>query len=269
MNATRARTPGWLAPTLTVAAIIVAWQLLTSGGLVRPDQFPTAAAVAESLAHALVGPELWASVWSTLLAWFLGLLIGATVALVVGPLLAASDFASMSAAPLIEAFKAIPAVAILPLVILSLGSTLTMKVFLISFGVFWPFLIQVIYGVRSIDPVVRDTARALGVRGIRRLLTVTIPSASPYVVTGLRIASAQALILAVVAEMIGGAEGVGRSILLAQNGGVAAYPVMYAYIVLAGLLGLLLTGSFFLLERRVMSWHETQRNLRAANGAAR
>ena len=69
------------------------------------------------------------------------------------------------------------------------------------------------------DPIVLDTARALGVRGGRRFFAVIIPSASPYLVTGMRIASAQALILAVVAEIVGGAEGIGRNILLAQNTG--------------------------------------------------
>jgi ABC-type nitrate/sulfonate/bicarbonate transport system permease component len=84
----------------------------------------------------------------------------------------------------------------------------------------------------------------------------------------MRIASAQALILAVVAEIVGGAEGIGRNILLAQNAGTSAYPTMYAYILVAGLLGITLTGAFFLMERRVMHWHESQRNIRASNKVA-
>jgi ABC-type nitrate/sulfonate/bicarbonate transport system permease component len=120
----------------------------------------------------------------------------------------------------------------------------------------------VIYGVRSMDPTVGDTARVLGVRGVRRFVTVTLPSASPYVATGLRIASASALILAVVAELVGGAEGIGRRILFARNAGVTSYPTMYAYILVAGFLGILLTGAFFLLEKKGMHWHESQRSTR-------
>ncbi|BDZ46258.1 hypothetical protein GCM10025866_21670 [Naasia aerilata] len=130
-------------------------------------------------------------------------------------------------------------------------------------------MIQVIYGVQSMDQVVLDTSKALGVRGVRRFFTVTIPSASPYLVTGMRIASAQALILSVVAEIVGGAEGIGRNILLAENAGTSSFPTMYAYILVAGLLGILLTGAFFLLERRLMHWHESQRNIRASGGAVR
>jgi ABC-type nitrate/sulfonate/bicarbonate transport system permease component len=120
------------------------------------------------------------------------------------------------------------------------------------------------------DPIVLDTAKALGIGGARRFLAISIPSSSPYLVTGMRIASAQALILCIVAEIVGGAAGIGRNILLAQNSGVVAYPTMYAYIIVAGVLGILLTGAFFLLEKRVMHWHESQRNIRASNvvGAA-
>jgi ABC-type nitrate/sulfonate/bicarbonate transport system permease component len=214
--------------------------------------------------------RIWPAVGATLIGWLLGMIIVVSLGLVIGTILAFNGFAQRSAAPVIETFKAIPAIAILPLVILIAGSTLPMKVFLVCFAAFWPFLIQVIYGVRSMDPIVLDTARALGIRGGRRFLAISIPSASPYLVTGMRIASAQALILCIVAEIVGGAAGIGRNILLAQNTGVVAYPTMYAYIIAAGILGIALTGAFFLLEKRVMHWHESQRNIRASNrvGAA-
>lgn len=259
----------WLLPSLTVLAVLLVWQLVTATGVVSPAQFPTMTDSLASLFAELASSRLWSAVGATLLGWLIGMVITIALGLVVGTALAFNDFAQRSAAPVIEIFKAIPAIAILPLVILVVGSTLPMKVFLICFAAFWPFVIQVIYGVRSMDPVVLDTARALGVRGMRRFLTVSIPSASPYLVTGMRIASAQALILAVVAEIVGGAEGIGRSILLAQNTGTSAYPLMYAYIIVAGLLGIALTGAFFLIERRVMHWHESQRNIRASSGVGR
>ena len=78
--------------------------------------------------------------------------------------------------------------------------------------------------------------------------------------TGLRVSAAVALILDIVAELIGGGSGVGLQILTAENSGPSAYPVMYAYIVVAGLLGVLLAGGFTLAERRVLHWHEAHRN---------
>lgn len=258
-----------VAPVVTVLVLLGVWQLVTVSGLFRPDQFPTMTDSFAALGTALGTAELWSAVGSTLSGWFVGLVIAAVLAIVIGSALAANDIAFRSAASVIEIFKAIPAIAILPLVILVLGSTLQMKVFLIVFAAFWPLVIQVGYGVRSIDPTVADTARVLAVRGVRRFFTVTLPTASPYIATGLRIASASALILAVVAELVGGAEGIGRAILFARNAGVTAYPTMYAYILVAGCLGIVLTGAFFLLERTVMHWHESRRNARANEVGAR
>lgn len=260
----------WVLPPLMVLIVLLIWQFVTVAGVVSPVQFPTMSDTMDALWTELSSARLWTAVGATLMGWLIGMTITITLGIVIGTTLAFNGFALRSAAPVIEIFKAVPSIAILPLVILVLGSTLTMKVFLVCFAAFWPFVIQVIYGVQSMDPVVLDTAKALRVRGIRRFFSVSIPSASPYLVTGMRIASAQALILAVVAEMIGGAEGIGRNILLAQNSGTSAYPIMYAYILVAGMLGVLLTGAFFLLERRLMHWHESQRNIRASNivGAA-
>jgi ABC-type nitrate/sulfonate/bicarbonate transport system permease component len=245
----------WALPVVTIGIVLLFWQAVTVGGVVSPAQFPTMSSTMAALGSELASGRVWPAIGATLIGWVIGMLITIGLGLVVGTALA---------------FKAIPAIAILPLVILVAGSTLPMKVFLVCFAAFWPFLIQVIYGVRSMDPIVLDTAKALGIRGPRRFLAISIPSAAPYLVTGMRIASAQALILCVVAEIVGGAAGIGRNILLAQNSGVVAYPTMYAYIIVAGMLGIALTGAFFLLEKRVMHWHESQRNIRASNkvGAA-
>lgn len=259
----------WVLPAVSVLIVLLFWQLVTVTGVVSANEFPTMTDSLGALGVELGSPRLWSAVGATLAGWFLGMVITIVLGLIVGTALAFNDFAQRSAAPVIEIFKAIPAIAILPLVILVAGSSLPMKVFLIVFAAFWPFVIQVIYGVRSMDPIVLDTSKALGVRGVRQFLAVSIPSASPYLVTGMRIASAHALVLAVVAEIVGGAEGIGRNILLAQNSGTSAYPTMYAYIIVAGLLGIALTGAFFLMERKVMHWHESQRNIRASNTGVR
>lgn len=257
----------WVLPITTIVVVLLLWQAVTVGGLVSPAQFPTMSDTMAALVSEITTGRVWSAVGATLIGWLIGMVITISLGLIIGTALAFNGFAQRSAAPVIEIFKAIPAIAILPLLILVVGSTLPMKVFLVCFAAFWPFLIQVIYGVRSMDPIVLDTARALGIRGVRRFLAISIPSSSPYLVTGMRIASAQALILCIVAEIVGGAAGIGRNILLAQNSGVVAYPIMYAYIIVAGVLGVALTGAFFLLEKRVMHWHESQRNIRASNKA--
>jgi ABC-type nitrate/sulfonate/bicarbonate transport system permease component len=129
--------------------------------------------------------------------------------------------------------------------------------------VFWPLVIQVCYGVRSLDPVVRDTTTVLQVTGPRKFLLVIMPSAAPFIATGLRVAVAVALVVDIITELIGGGSGIGERILLAENAGPSLYPQMYAYIVVAGILGVLLAGAFTVAERYALHWHESQRAAKA------
>jgi ABC-type nitrate/sulfonate/bicarbonate transport system permease component len=253
-----------VARLVVLAVALGAWQVMSATGLLRSDEFPSMTATMRALGGQLTTADLWTAVRDTVASWAIGLLIGGGSAVVLGALLGLNRFAYQSAIPVIEFFKTIPAVAILPILILLFGPTLQMKYVLVAFGVFWPLAVQVIYGVRSIDPIAQDTATVLQVRGVRRFLVVTLPSAAPFVATGLRVSAAVALILSVVSELIGGGSGVGLRILTAENAGPTVYPLMYAYIFVAGTLGVLLAGLFALGERRVLHWHESQRNVRGA-----
>jgi ABC-type nitrate/sulfonate/bicarbonate transport system permease component len=241
-------------------AALALWQLLGVAGALPSDSFPTMTATMSELGHQLGSGGLWSAVGSTMEGWALGMLIGGGAAIVIGAALGSNRFAYRSVIPVIEFLKTVPAVAILPLAIIVFGATLQMKLFLVAFGVFWPFTIQVIYGVRSVDPVLRDTARVLQLRGLRRFSGVTVPSAAPFIATGLRVAAATGLILAVIAELIGGDGGLGLSILTAENAGPSELPAMYSLIIVTGLVGVGLTAVFTGVERRLLHWHETQRN---------
>ena len=86
---------------------------------------------------------------------------------------------------------------------------------------------------------------------------MVLPSAAPFIATGIRIAATMSLLLAVGAELIGGAAGLGQSIALAeQNGDI---PQMYAYIVTSAVLGVLLNLALLKGERRVLRWHAAHR----------
>lgn len=249
---------------VVLAAALGLWQLLSATGVLRSDEFPSMTSTMHALGDQLGTAQLWTAVRDTVAGWAVGLLIGGGSAIVVGSLVGLNRFAYGSVIPVVEFFKAMPAVAILPVVVGTLGATLEGKYVLVAFGVFWPLVIQVIYGVRSIDPTVRDTATVLQVRGPRRFFVVTLPSAAPYIATGLRVSAAVALILSVVFELIGGGSGLGVSILSSENSGPSAFPLMYAYIFVAGVLGILLAGLFALGERWVLHWHESQRHVRGA-----
>lgn len=246
-----------------LAAALGLWQGLSAAGVIRSDEFPSMTQTAAALGDLARQPGLWSAVGQTMAGWALGLAIGVAAALLIGTLIGLNGFAYRSVIGVVEFFKAIPVIAILPVGLVLWGATLTMKFALVAFAVFWPLVIQVCYGVRSLDPVVRDTTTVLGIRGPRRFLVVTLPSAAPFIATGLRVAAAVALIIDIIAELIGGGSGVGNKILLAENAGPSAYPQMYAYIVVAGILGVLLAGAFTVAERYLLHWHESQRSARA------
>jgi ABC-type nitrate/sulfonate/bicarbonate transport system permease component len=249
-----------------VLAVLGAWEYVSASGALHASSFPSMSATMAELVRQLQSDDLWSAVGETLRGWSLGLLIGCSLAIVVGTLLGLNRFAYLSVIPVVEFLKTVPVIAILPLAIVVWGATLEMKVFLVAFGVFWPLTIQTIYGVRAVDPVVRDTAAVLRVRGLRKFLVVTLPSAAPFIATGVRVAAAVGLILTIIAELIGGAEGLGLSILTSVNAGPDRLPATYAFILVTGAAGVIVTSGFAYLEQRLLHWHETQRN-DAAKGA--
>jgi ABC-type nitrate/sulfonate/bicarbonate transport system permease component len=118
-------------------------------------------------------------------------------------------------------------------------------------------LIQVLYGVQDVDPVAYDTARSYGLGPWARVRHVLWPTALPYVMTGVRLAAAVALILAVTAELVIGSPGLGARIAVAQTS--QAVPEMYALILVTGLLGLTINLGARAVERRALFWHQSVR----------
>ncbi|MGC0239450.1 ABC transporter permease [Arthrobacter sp. SD76] len=137
--------------------------------------------------------------------------------------------------PMIQFLRPLPAVVILPLVLLIFGPTRELGVFLAAFGAVWPILVQVQVGVRDVDPVAIDTARAMNLSWGKTQTAVVLPSATPYIMTGVRIAASAALLLSIGAGLLGGAPGLGRRILLAQES--AQSDLAFGLILWSGLLG--------------------------------
>jgi ABC-type nitrate/sulfonate/bicarbonate transport system permease component len=193
----------------------------------------------------------------TLQAALGGFLVALAIGVPLGVLLGLSDAAERSTRLVVEFLKPIPPVVLIPLLLLTMGPSERMGLFLVAFGCVWPILVQTSYGVQDADPVALDTARSFRLSRAQRIRRVVLPSAAPFVVTGLRIAAGAALVIAVVSELIGGAPGLGKDILLAQNAGLAAKT--YAMVVATGLLGLALYVAIGRLERWALHWHPSVR----------
>lgn len=245
-----------------VAVVLVLAELVTRGGLLPQRWFPPTGEIYVEFAKLAGGRPLWVEIGRTLLGWASGLALGAVLAIPAGLALGAGRTAFRLAKVVIEFCRPVPPVALIPLAVLVYGTGLQTKVFLVAFAVFWPLLFQTIYGVQDVDPVAKDTGRAYGLGTLARFRTVVLPSATPYIATGLRIASSIALILTVTEELVVGTPGLGRAIIVAQSADNATR--MYALIIVTGLLGWTLNAAFQSAERRVLRWHPSQRREEAS-----
>ncbi len=250
-----------IAPAVAVICVLALWQLVVGIGLLNEDHVPSMSATVAELAELFTDPGFWSAVGNTLQGWALGLGIAAVLAIPLGIVIGSSATAYRSVRFVVEFLRPIPSVALVPLAVLIYGVGLESKVFLAAFASFWPLFVQTLYGVQDVDPVATDTARSFGLNRFERLYRVTLPSAVPYLATGLRISSSVALILAVTAEIVIGSAGLGREINVARSGG--AVELMYALIITTGLLGWLLNIATTQAERRVLHWHPSQRQVAA------
>ncbi|MFF6947396.1 ABC transporter permease [Streptomyces iakyrus] len=226
-------------------------------GLVDEDHFPPAGRIAGALGRELADAAFWSALGDTLTGWALGLAIAVSAGVVAGVVISVVPYLREVTASTIEFLRPIPSVALIPLAVLLYGTELRSVLLLVGYAAFWQVLIQVLYGVRDVDPVAEETARSYGLGGWARVRHLLWPTALPYVMTGVRLAAAVALILAVTAELVIGAPGLGARIAVAQTS--QAVPEMYALIVVTGVLGLLINVGARAVERRALAWHQSVR----------
>jgi ABC-type nitrate/sulfonate/bicarbonate transport system permease component len=248
-----------------VLGVLALLELLSRTGALASGSFPPVTDTLSTLWGELGTVRLWEAIGQTLQAWALGLGIAAGLAIPIGVTVGSSNLLYRSVRGIIEFLRPIPSVALIPLAILIYGQGLESTVFLAAFASFWVVLIQTLYGVQDVDPVASDTARSFGLNRAQRLFRVSLPSAFPYIATGIRLASTVSLVLAVTAELVIGSPGLGRSIEIARSSGNVR--LMYALTVVTGLLGWFLNGLSSRVERRALHWHPSQRS-RAPAGAA-
>lgn len=246
-------------PLLGIAVVLLVCELISRFEILPSTYFPPISVIVAALFVEAGNIGFWDGLWNTLKGWALGLAVGTILALIFGILFGSSPFLLRSFRLIIEVLRPIPAVALIPLAVLIFGIDGTTKVVLVAYSVFWPMLFQIIYGIRDVDVVARDTVLSYRLGFWTRIRYLLLPSAAPYFMTGLRISASIALIVSVATELVIGAPGFGAMINAAQASG--AHAVEYAYIVATGLLGWFLSVAFRKLDRYVLSWHQSHREV--------
>lgn len=241
-----------------VAVAIAAWESIRWFQIVDPRDLPSFLAILETALRGLWGGELSRALLATLGSWLPGLLIATAIGIAAGILLALSPQLEMATRPLLEFLRPIPSVALIPVALLVLGIGLQMQLFMIAFASVWPVLFSAKAGVESVDPRHIEAGRAMGLGWIERTIRIVVPNTLPFVATGLRTASAIALVLAITVEMLTGRPGIGFYIENVRLNGLVTE--MWAAIFVAGVLGYVVNTLFMTVERLALPWSPENRD---------
>lgn len=231
-------------------ALLALWWASTSLGLVPPHRLPSPGAVLEAGLQLGGDGALWLHVGISAQRVVLGFAIGAAAGLALGALVGLSRGARRLLGPTVGAFRAVPSLAWVPLLVLSLGITEDSKVALIAIGSLFPVFTTVAGALGHVDPHLVEAGRAFGLRGMRLLGAVQLPAVVPAVVSGLRLALAQAWLFLVAAELIASSMGLGFLLIDSQNNG-RVDRILLAIVLLA-VLGTATDALLGIVERRLL-----------------
>ena len=240
-----------------ILIFLLIWEGASRLGLADPRYLPPPTEVFPRLFQVVAIGDFWVAVGQTLLAWGIGLAIATVLACVLGVVIGLSPFLRRFTNSTVEFLRPVPSVALIPLAVLLFGLRIESSLLLIVYAAFWQIFIQVLYGVADVDTVAMATGRSYGFSKWQRVRDIVFPTTLPYLMTGLRLAAAVALILAITAQLIIGTPGLGAEILKAQNGG--QYATMYALMLATGFIGVLINVGARALERATLSWHQSVR----------
>ncbi|WP_181783646.1 ABC transporter permease [Pseudonocardia pini] len=246
------RATGLLGALVTVGVLLGAWWLAVAAGA-SPFVLPSPAAVGEAFVALVRDPATWreAGVTAVEVVGGFGLALGA--GLVVGVALGRLRWLERAARPALVAFQVVPKVALVPIFVLWFGFGPGSKIVLAALLAFLPITMNVLLGVRSVDPGHRDVLRELGASRWATLRSLDLPTAAPAVLTGAETAVVFAVIGAVVGEFLGGSAGLGHLVVVAMN--ALDTPRMFAAILLLTLLGVVLHGTVAGARRVLVPWH--------------
>lgn len=243
----------WALRLASVGALLLAWEIY--GQLLNPILLSSPTAVVSAGVGMIADGSLPQALGESLIVLGLGLASGVTVGVTLGLLAGRSEtLAALLELP-VNAVYATPAVALIPIIVLWFGFEVTAKVVVVFLFVVFPVLINTTRGVREVDPELIEVARTFCSSERRTWKDLILPSALPYIVTGIRLAIGRALIGVIVAEYYTALSGLG--FLIARSANSFQTARMFVPIVVLALLGVILTALLEWAERRLVRWRET------------
>jgi ABC-type nitrate/sulfonate/bicarbonate transport system permease component len=243
-------------------ALLAAWWIASASS--ANFYFPPLQTIAQTFVEVWVSPRIFDDVIPSLGRLAAGYFGAVALGLVIGIPIGLSRTLRNMLEPVLEFLRAIPPPALVPILILFAGIGDTMKTLVIVSGCIWPVLLNTVEGVRGRDEVLEDVVRCYRIGRLARLWHFVIPSASPQMFTGMRQALSIGIILMVISEMFAASNGLGFAIIQFERSFAVAE--MWTGIIMLGLIGILLSQIFRLVERRMLGWYHGLRHSRRVGG---
>ena len=237
---------------LSIIVFLIAWELFSRFGSLNINIFPPPSVVAQESLRMLDSGMLLGDVQASLKRALAGFALGSMIAITIGLLTGRIPFVKALLEPVIQLFRPIPSIAFVPLSLFWFGLGESSKLFLVTYGVFFPVWLNTHVGVSSVDPVLIRAARCLGAEGRKLFTQIILPASLPFVVAGLRQGVAVAFIVLVAAEMLGASQGVGFRI--EQSHEVFRADRMLVGLLTLGVMGGLADYMFALGSKRIVFW---------------
>jgi sulfonate transport system permease protein len=239
----------WLAPV----ALVIIWEIAAKAGWISPQVLPAPSKVLNTAIKLATTGTLLGDLRTSLLRAATGFLLGGSVGFTLGVLVGFSKVAEAAIDRSVQMIRAIPFLALLPLVIVWLGVGEAEKIFLVALGVTFPIYINTTLGIRQVDPKLIELGRVQGLGPFELIRRIVLPGALPSILTGVRYSLATAWLALVVAETIGAESGIGFLAMDARE--FLRTDVIVLTIAIYALIGVAADAIARLLERRLLAWH--------------
>lgn len=255
------RTRARLAAVGVVVVGLAAWDILLRTGAVEFETIPGPTETAGAWVEALSSGDLTAATAHTLRVFAVSFGLASFAGLVLGTAIGLSRVTYGYLHGVLEFFRFVPPVALIPVVLLITGFTDRSEVLIAAFASLWPVMLNTASGVESIDPQLRDVGRAVSLSRRQMLFKLVLPSALPTIAVGMRIAMSLCLIMVITTEIVAIPRGLGRELVTASA--TLRPDHVYAYLLTIGVLGVLANLAFRGIERRMLlrGWAPTGETL--------
>lgn len=251
------RLPSVITKLLLITApwlcILVLWLAVRASGLVNPALVPSPIAVLDRFIE-LSRERLWGDIWMSTRRVVVGVALGIVVAVPVGFCLGWYRGLRTFSDPVINFFRALPPIALIPLVIVYFGIGESAKIAILFYASFFSGVIVMYEGIAQISPIFVRVAKTLGANDVEIFMRVIIPLTVPHILTAIRVALGVAWATLVASELIAAQQGLGALIQNASS--FFQLDVIYVGIICIGVIALAMDLALRVVSRRLVAWQD-------------